>query len=348
MTSRLTSGNTAPSDQWLLGPCLKAVSRSFYLSLAILPARIRRTISLAYLLARTADTLADAEAAAPDLRKTCLVGFRRAVALAADGQPHHFNPPNLPGLPESEMRLLQHSPSALDCLIRFPEKPSRHIQKVVATLTDGMLFDFDHFPQRPGQPPHALKGAGDLDQYTYLVAGVVGEFWTQVAVSAGCLPEQKQDDLTAWGIRFGKGLQMINILRDMGGDLKRGRVYLPDASLAQCNVTASDLAGPDAFQQIKPIFGSHLALARAHLAHGHRFIIAHPRHCLKLRLAAIWPLWIGLATLQSLETSRDPLHGPPVRIPQSTTNRLIVKSLLSVWSNTLLTRTYRRLASSAI
>jgi farnesyl-diphosphate farnesyltransferase len=84
------------ANQALLGDLLKATSRSFYLTLRVLPAAVRPQIGLAYLLARTTDTIADTEliplaqrlealqncANAFSARSFCAAEFRRAGAAA--------------------------------------------------------------------------------------------------------------------------------------------------------------------------------------------------------------------------------------------------------------------------
>ena len=74
---------TAPDKSELLGPLLKSVSRSFYLTLRILPAGMRDPIGLAYLLARAADTIADTSVISPQKRMRLLLSLREQV----HGQP---------------------------------------------------------------------------------------------------------------------------------------------------------------------------------------------------------------------------------------------------------------------
>src|SRR6266702_6204994 len=69
---------------FLLGPLLKGVSRSFYLTLRILPAGMRDPIGLAYLLARAADTIADTSLIPPEQRLALLLALRDQVNGAAD------------------------------------------------------------------------------------------------------------------------------------------------------------------------------------------------------------------------------------------------------------------------
>ena len=72
-----------------------------------------------------------------------------------------------------------------------------------------------------------------LEEYCYLVAGCVGEFWTEIGfISMGSFANVDQVKMNRWGINYGKGLQLINILRDLSKDLENGRCYLPGVDVA--------------------------------------------------------------------------------------------------------------------
>jgi len=68
-----------------------------------------------------------------------------------------------------------------------------------------------------------------LEEYTYLVAGSVGEFWTRICFKY--IPDYSHetlDELLPVARRFGQALQMVNILRDRRSDAEIGRIYVPD------------------------------------------------------------------------------------------------------------------------
>src|SRR6185295_2403632 len=97
----------------------------------------------------------------------------------------------------------------------------------------GMVFDLARFPGEDAAGLAALDTLEELDHYTYLVAGCVGPFWTAVHVAHR--PRRGGWDLatmSAAGVRFGKALQMTNVLRDAAADVRAGRCYLPARELA--------------------------------------------------------------------------------------------------------------------
>src|SRR5438093_1595764 len=104
-----------------------------------------------------------------------------------------------------------------------------------------------YLPGKTASTAQALPDLATLDLYTYYVAGVVGEFWTKInkvhiqTWQLQTWQPHKLQALCALGVRFGKGLQMTNILRDLGKDLSVGRCYLPREQLEQLEVGVEEL-----------------------------------------------------------------------------------------------------------
>ena len=118
-------------------PLLRRVSRSFYLTLRLLPPQVRESIALAYLVARLSDTLADGAQT------------------------------------EGEKQLLARRKEIEGWLEKSPDR--HDIETVWSTIQQGQRFDQDRFSTNP-----TPLSAEELDNYTYLVAGCVGEFWTRL------------------------------------------------------------------------------------------------------------------------------------------------------------------------
>jgi farnesyl-diphosphate farnesyltransferase len=220
-------------------PLLRRVSRSFYLTLRLLPPQVRDSIALAYLVARLSDTLAD----------------------GADT--------------EAEEQLLARREEIERWLSNSPDR--RDIETVWFTIREGQRFDQDRFSANPSP-----LSAPELDLYVYLVAGCVGEFWTQLCqkkipgfASLGLV------EMIDLGIRFGKGLQLVNILRDRQADAQKNRTYVPAAR-----------------------FYEVLAEARAHLRAARRYVEALRNY--RLRVACALPLYLAYETLDLVE--RYPLR----------------------------------------
>ena len=209
-----------------LDSILKETSRAFYLSLAILPAYSRRPLSLAYLLARAADTIADSEGSpAADRRETLL---RYQTLLADSAQSVNLNLTAYQPEHEGEQALLSRVPDLFVELRQSEEHEQRAIVSVVKTLVDGMLWDQELFQENPDRSGLSME---QLETYTYLVAGCVGPFWSEVcAWGDRRLSPLLSDPMVEVAKEFGKGLQWVNILRDIPADQDEGRFYLPELS----------------------------------------------------------------------------------------------------------------------
>jgi farnesyl-diphosphate farnesyltransferase len=150
--------------------------------------------------------------------------------------------------------------------------------------------------------------------------------------------------MRATGVRFGKALQMTNVLRDVPTDLRHGRCYVPAAELAAHGLTPADLLDPGAMAKLRPLLATLLDLAAEHYRAGWRYTFAIPRREWRMRLACAWPLLIGEATLAALARHENPLGArEPVKIPRAQVRTIVARSLAAVWSNRALAAEAARL-----
>jgi farnesyl-diphosphate farnesyltransferase len=336
-----------PTRAFLLGPLLKGVSRSFYLTLRVLPAGMRDPIGLAYLLARAADTIADTSLISPEQRLALLLSLRdrvngathdnalfdRMAAEVADQQNQ-----------SDEKVLLESLGPALDVLMQLSESDRQAVREIVSTLTEGMEFDLRTFPDERSGQIAALHVYDELDRYTYLVAGCVGEFWTTMTYAhmPGTLQELP-DTMSRRGVRFGKALQMTNVLRDCGKDLRIGRCYLPQNMLDRTGLSARDLLLPANSMRARPLMVELLRKTLEHFREALDYTLAIPAFSIRLRLACLWPILIGLETLLLLvdnDAWLDPQKVSKVR--RNRVYQIIGASLLIVPSNALVRRTLEK------
>src|SRR5213594_4830214 len=220
---------SARSTQTLRTEILRSVSRSFYLSIRFLPAQLREPIALAYLLARTTDSVADT----PEISNLVRI---ETLKMLSDGVQSKASRDVVIDLTasfislqsnKSERQLLESLPDCLDWLEQLEEAVRNDIRLVLEKITRGQMLDLQRF-NNP-QEIRALGTAADLDEYTYLVAGCVGEFWTQLCYRhVRQFSSRTEDEMLALGKRYGMALQLINVLRDAGSDLRAGRCYFPE------------------------------------------------------------------------------------------------------------------------
>ncbi len=326
---------SAVDQTFLLRELLKGVSRSFYLSMRVLPPVLRAPIGVAYLLARAADTLADTAAVAPTLRLEYLQRFRACLFAQADaGELTHIAAALSDQLLHDKERvLLQRLPEVFALFRLQPEADQVLILNVLQTLTDGMCFDLRTFPpESDAALIVALQEQAQLDQYTYWVAGCVGEFWTRVS-HRHVVHLQAQDSAAAIdaGVRFGQALQLTNILRDLPRDLRIGRCYLPTAVLQPLGLKPVQLLAAENTPASRQLLRHYLTQALENYAAAEAYVLSIPPQCRRLRLAALWPALIGIATLGRLSQVDHWLDPQAVvKVERGWVYRMIWRSLWQV------------------
>lgn len=361
----------SPHSRDLLGALLREVSRSFYTTLRVLPARVRPQIGLAYLLARATDTIADTELVpvenrlrALDQLRARILGRSRArlelsafagssAAKAVGARPRAADGSQATAgggrtaasslVTAGEQALLARIEEALAMLDTFSDEDRRWIRDVLATITSGQELDLRRFGAVPSLteagPPQILALATDaeLEDYTYRVAGCVGEFWTRIC-RAHLFPRARLEEAAfmANGVRFGKGLQLVNILRDLPADLRKGRCYLSQETLRPAGLAPPDLLAAANEPRLRPVYNPWLDRAQDHLRAGWTYTNTVPWRCARVRLACAWPILIGLQTLGKLRTRNVLDAGQRIKVARADVRNLMVRTTLlypwpSVW-----------------
>lgn len=293
---------------------LKGVSRSFYLSLRLLPGPMRGAASLGYLLARASDTLADSATVTADMRLEYLENFRRAVTGVGE----------LPRWPIAllnsicdtrERHLLEISRDLVGLLEKLPAEEARLVRTVVETIISGQVLDLVRFDGATREHPVALADDVALDEYTWRVAGCVGEFWTELGfLTMGArFSVSTLTDLRERGIAYGKGLQLVNILRDVGEDLANGRCYLP-------------VGNPHDMDELLACHGRWLERAVGWTREGERY--AATLRSRRLRAATVLPAWIAAKTLEALTAATAENLQQRVKVPRSFVYRSMIRAFL--------------------
>jgi farnesyl-diphosphate farnesyltransferase len=311
-----------PSKQELLRDLLKHVSRLFYTTLVVVPADVRDQVSLAYLFARAADTIADTELIDRP-RRLDLLGQLKAQFVSdqlAWTQIRQIQQAVGPIQQNSAERLLlERLEDCFKLFQTFSPDDRRRVQRLMTTLTQGMEMDLTVFPGTSSEDVTALKTLDDLDRYTYYVAGCVGEFWTDLMCAhRKALSSWNVREMSEVGVRFGKGLQLTNIVKDIVHDLQKGRCYVPSPILAEAGLTAQDLLNQQNRARFQPVLSKLVRMAVEHLDQGWLYTMSIPRHETRLRLSCMWPILSAGESLKLVMNSPDLLNpAVKVKIPRS-------------------------------
>ena len=301
---------------------LRSVSRSFYLSIRFLPAQLREPIALAYLLARTTDSVADT----PEISNLVRIETLKMLSDGVQSKASRDVVINLIAsfIPlqsnKSERQLLESLPDCLDWLEQLEEADRNDIRLVLEKITRGQMLDLQRF-NNP-QEIRALGTAADLDEYTYLVAGCVGEFWTRLGFRhVRNFATLSEDEMLALGKGYGMALQLINVLRDAGSDLRAGRCYFPEFELNAAHLAPSQiLSEPERFQ---PIYRVWLQKAKAGLECGIQYSRAIENR--RVRAATVLPALIGAHTLSLLENAGPAALHRTIKLPRHEVRAMILR-----------------------
>ncbi len=316
------------TPEQLLGPLLKAVSRSFYLTLRVLPKKIRPQIGLAYLLARTTDTIADSELVPLDQRLAALQALRERISGRSQKVLELGVLTGAQSLP-AERTLLEQCEASLAVLRELQPWDRQLVIEVLEIITSGQELDLSRFAGASAERVIALQAEEELDDYTYRVAGCVGEFWTKMC-RRHLFPEAPVDDafLLTNGVRFGRGLQLVNILRDLPADLRQGRCYLPEQQLKGLGLKPADLLQASSEAKMRPLYDHYLDRARENLQGGWAYTLALPRGCVRVRLGCALPILIGWETLKLLQHRKILGSAQPIKLSRQEVRRLRMRIVL--------------------
>src|SRR6266513_135842 len=305
---------------------LRSVSRSFYLSIRFVPVQFREPIALAYLLARTTDTVADPAQISGSVRTATRKLLSNVIQATASRDVVADLIASFVSLQEnaSERQLLESLPDCLACLDGMEHADRNDIRLVLEKITRGQMLDLQRFDNP--QEIRALGTAADLEEYTYLVAGCVGEFWTRLCYRhVRQFSSRTEDEMLALGKRYGMALQLINVLRDAGSDLRAGRCYFPEHELSAVHLTPSQiLSEPERFQ---PIYRTWLENAKAGLEAGMEYSRAINNR--RVRVATVLPALIGARTLALLNASGPAALLQTVKVPRCEVRKMIVRAIFT-------------------
>ena len=296
---------------------LKREARSFYLSLSIFPGDIRKKIFLAFLLCKIADTLVDSGLFNGDEKKKILLDFAFVLGSIEEIDPFLEKVASRGGF-EKEKELLFALKPTLTLLSGCSQEERVAVLEQVRHVSIGMQMDLFVFDRPVNASGFPVAYGKELDEYCFQVAGSAGAFMTRIFIDAGYF-SHTPDIMVPLGIDLGKGLQLVNILRDRIEDSRRGRFYLEEGA------TLSDLT---------PVIRQALFF----LEEGLKYVTYIPRRSWRIRLASLWPVLFGLKTIQRFLERHSGDEKNKVKLSRGEVYRTILLSLLIVWSNGAVTR----------
>lgn len=300
---------------------LGSVSRTFALTIPLLPPHIEVVVGNTYLLCRIIDTIEDAAELSPPDKQRLSQLFLEAVLGVISVEA--FVIPCLDALKGysnvDELDLIAHTPTVLRILHTFSERDQKAISRCVSIMSNGM----SHFHSR--QTQEGLKDLAEFEKYCYVVAGVVGELLTTIFSNHSPEFAKRIEGHEQLAIAFGQALQMTNILKDSPEDSARGVSWKP-ASMSQSEL---------------------LKLAYEKLQDSMSYILLIPENEIGMRRFCFLAFGLAVMTLEKiaarkefsnkseLKLSRNAVWGFYIFTKIAASNRLLIKSFFYAASSQL-------------
>lgn len=332
----LMSHVPTPNDELFQQRILQGVSRTFALTIPILPADLYRAVANAYLLCRIADTIEDdADLTFDDKQR---YSQRFIDVIRGDADPVAFGSELAPRLAdrtlEAERELVARTAAVLRITNSLNAVQRAAMEQCVRTMADGMVYY---------QGQETLNGLPDqpaMDRYCYYVAGVVGEMLTELFCDHCPELDPHKSEMQRLAVSFGQGLQMTNILKDIWDDRARGACWLPASVFTPRGVRLSEVQPGRGGADFEDGLGQLIALAHGHLRNALRYTCMIPRRQTGIRKFCLWALGMAVLTLRKLDRHRDFADGRTVKISRRSVKATVVSTNILVHSNLALQRLF--------
>ena len=320
---------------------LPRVSRTFAPTIRMLPKKLFLPVTVAYLLCRIADTVEDEPSLSKEEKQKYLAlyadmfsntGLLKDFSLGVEKVPEH----------SQDVYLMKN----LDRVMEVFQSFTPEVQRLIGIWVVEMVMGMKKFAQAKGRGKFQfLKSMKDLDEYTYYVAGTVGHLLTALFAhfSRNITPAVVQR-LEKFSSSFGKGLQMVNIIRDINADLKRGQSYIPDEILRKYNLTRKSIYASENREQAERMFNELIEMAIGHLDNALAYILTIPKEETRIRLFCLLPMFWAMQTLRIIQQNTLALlRLDSIKISRRTIRIEFLKALILAFSNRLTIHHYQKI-----
>ncbi|MBU3610119.1 squalene/phytoene synthase family protein [Polynucleobacter wuianus] len=299
---------------------LGSVSRTFALTIPLLPPEIEKVVGNTYLLCRIVDTIEDAADLNPETKQILSRLFLDAVLEKSSVQ--SFVDPCLSALQgygnQDELDLIAHTPTVLRILHTCSSKDQAAISRCVSIMSEGM----SHFHGKQTQA--GLKDLQEFEKYCYVVAGVVGELLTTVFSNHSPTFAKSIQGQEILAIAFGQALQMTNILKDSPEDKARGVSWKP------ANIDQATL----------------LKISYEKLQDSMRYILLIPKEDIGIRRFCFLAFGLAVMTLSKIANCKNFDHKDEVKLSRKTVMAFYAFTKIAVGSDTLMKIFFNTASSS--
>jgi len=319
---------------------LPGVSRTFALTIPVLPDALALVTTNAYLLCRIADTIEDDPKLSHEQKSQFHARFVAVVNGTEDAA--QFARDLAPLLSDrvlaAEHDLVRNTPAVVRVTHGCSAAERAALTRCVAIMCRGM-------PEF--QRNKSLRGLADLDEladYCYYVAGVVGEMCTEL-FALHC-PElaPNRDVMLRLAVSFGQGLQMTNILKDIWDDRQSGACWLPRSVFANGTMDLEQLEAWHAERVFRDGLNELLGVGHAHLRNALEYTCMIPKREVGIRRFCLWAIGLAVLTLRKIHKHPTFRSGNEVKVSRRTVKATVLTTNLTLMSNRALRLMFARAA----
>ena len=308
---------------------LPGVSRTFALTIPVLPGRLAKVVTNAYLLCRIADTIED-DTALTDRQKT---QFHNRFLAVIEGREdagdfaQDLAPVLSAGVLPDERDLVRNTDRVIRVMQGFSGRERKAITRCLAVMCSGM-------PKfQRNKTLRGLRDLRELGAYCYVVAGVVGEMLTELFCAHSPDLARNRREMFRLAVSFGQGLQMTNILKDIWDDRRDGTCWLPRSMFAGEGDSLDQLEAFHRSHAFRAGMNSLIGVTHRHLQNALEFTCLIPAREAGMRRFCLWALGLAVMTLQKLHQNPHFTSGAQVKVSRRTVRATILATNLALTSN---------------
>jgi farnesyl-diphosphate farnesyltransferase len=312
---------------------LPGVSRTFAISIKLLPGELGRSVLCAYLLCRIADTIEDEGATPADEKARRFIAMLSAFDGPGPAELFRASVATITGDP-AHVELVRHAGDVFMLWRDLPAGSRTHVQRWVGEMVRGMRKIVLGHPRGI-----RLQTLAEYHEYCYYVAGTVGYMLTDLwREHAPAIDDDAYQALVAKARAFGEALQTVNILKDVAVDaVRENAIYVPEALLRSHGSSHATIIDPAYETANHAALASLIELAWKNLDDARAYFLLVPRRAFGVRLFCILPLLYAYATLRDLTRSHAMLRPDgSVKISRGEVQSLLWAGIAFAPSNTMI------------
>ena len=326
---------------------LPRVSRTFALSIAMLPPSLRDAIGDAYLLCRIVDSVEDDPRLSLEERTRLFETFDAVLGDDAMDEKTFESAARAESVGETaaERELCAHAGSVFRAFRSLDRAQRDAIRPKVLEMSRGMR---EYSTRAHAEGRLRIRDVPDLERYCYFVAGTVGGLLTELfALETPNVSAETLEKLRDLAVPFGIGLQLVNIVKDVAEDSKRGVCFLPESFAAREQITLDQLLDPNSREEAMRVVARTCELAEEKLRAAQAYTLLWPERAQPVRLFCAVPLALALASLEEVKNGRSALvQDETPKVGRAVVFAIVREAVAAAGSNRELAALFQRYGES--